>query len=112
MSLPGAELRIPQYMVVTLAKAYELFKAKHPDYPHCQRSFEILRPACVYCSTQEVRHRCCCIIHVSAQLLFTALVETHKKQGLSFGMKSAGDILGASYCQILDGPFHQIDKGA
>ena len=38
-ALPGAELRVLQFMNMTLTKAYQLFMTENPQFPHCQRTF-------------------------------------------------------------------------
>ena len=91
-----------------MSKAFETFKSKNLEFPYSQRTFEMLWPPHVQLSNNDTRARFCCLIHVAADLLVTALKEAHKRQGLETTLKTAGGMLRFSYCDICnDAPFHK-----
>ena len=110
-ALPGAELRVLQFMNMTLTKAYQLFLTEHPQFTLCQRTFEYLKPVHVRCASGQVRVRCACLVHVGAQMLTDALKQAHAKQGETCRFDTAGDILRSSYCPrvAVEDPFDSLD---
>ena len=94
---------------MTLSKAYAVFKLQYPGFTHCQRTFEGLKPVHVRCAKKEMRARCCCLVHVSTELLVNALKKVHVSQKLEAPKCSAGDLLRASYCLKREvDPFHKV----
>ena len=106
----GSHLKTLQFMNMTLSKAFLMFVNKYPDWPYCQRTFEGLKPVWVRCATSTMRSRCCCLVHVEADLLVKGLKEALKKQKLAVPFSSAGEILRRTYCMKDDTqPFHDIN---
>ena len=69
----GREKRRKRHLTMTVAEAYQIFKARHPDKKVKKSKFEELRPQNVLLCSKMPHNVCICKYHANMGLLLEAL---------------------------------------